>query len=169
MSNLYYLAHLVEVKNGINRRRRRFYNLMNPGTEHIKLRDDDARAIKYREEYKLKHPDFAYDFPVHHVYPKTMHPAYSLMDAKAGYLQAQQEMKSMTAYMRRIRTELGASFIWGDSGNIIAIKHEGKTYWARSLITKRCSYNHIDLEVHAGPSDIAMLAAHYKFETTVLT
>jgi hypothetical protein len=39
----------------------------------------------------------------------------------------------MTAHMRAVRTELGARFVWGCSGNITAIVHENKRYDSKDI------------------------------------
>ncbi len=164
--SIHYLAWLVTEKNRLNRKRRRFYNLMNPGHESIKVHPADKRFTKsgfnsnhiYDSNYQKV--EFQEEFSWFCV-DRPMHKAYSKMEAEAGYKQAQSEMKAMTKHMRKVRTELGARFRWGDSGNIQAIEFEGKTYHARALVTKRCKVNNIDLEVYAGHNEIEQLAMHY--------
>ena len=90
MYSLHYLAYLVQTKNDLNRRRRRFYALMNPGSELLKLHASDKRADG-KQAWK------AYDGDHFNYYvKKPMHPAYSESDARNGYLKAQSDMKAMT-------------------------------------------------------------------------
>lgn len=135
-----YLCHLVQVKNDINRRRRRFYALLNPGTKSYKLAADDQTRIKMQAKMeKANKLEWTHLWQWVSV-PRPSHPAYSRMDAHKGYYQAQREMKSMTSYMRRIRTELGARFIWNDGGLITHVKFEGKTYDAKAILAMANQY-----------------------------
>jgi hypothetical protein len=107
---LYYLAHLVSTKNNINRRRRRFWHLM-PKTKWI---GQDANKQWMTVTYASPRP-------------------YAEGEAALGYANAKAEMKAMTPHMCEVRKEIGARTIWDSSGNIWAIKHEGKTYRAAEI------------------------------------
>ncbi|CAM6003868.1 unnamed protein product [Sphagnum balticum] len=89
------LAHLVQTKNDLNRKRRRFYALLYP---------------RHKRELMSGH-----------YIREDMHFAYSKMEAAAGYRKAKEDMKAMTAEMKEARKELNAKFIWSDHGAISAI------------------------------------------------
>lgn len=170
MYSLHYLAFLVMKKNDLNRKRRRFYALKNPGRTAFKLHPADER-FKLHENWKSfekfddNYQKVIYKEPfVWHSVDKPTHPSYSKVDAERGYRKAQAEMKAMTAHMRAVRKELDAYFIWGSGGQINAIVHDGKTYW-------QCWANVDSDEPIDGwrpqfklRSDIADLAEHHKAE-----
>lgn len=134
--SLYYLAHLVCIKNELNRKRRRFYTLMSEPRWRTRGKGPDREA-----------------------YQEKRHPAYTKERAKLGYEMAKLQMKAMTRLIREVRLNLGARLMWGDSGNIQAIKHEGKTYNARAPIRHEMGFM-----VYTGPNEIAALAEHHKVE-----
>ena len=101
---LCYLAVLAQKKNDINRRRRRFYSLIERKTKYL---GRDARG----EPMIAKHP---------------RHKSYTKRAAIKGYRQAQADMKAMTKEMREVRKLAGARLHWGDSGNIQAIVVNGE-------------------------------------------
>ena len=122
MYSLYYLAYLVQTKNDLNRKRRRFHALMNPGTELFKLHPHDKR-VGSKAAWKAYDGDwYCYS------QKKQMHPAYSHIEAHQGYLNAQKEMRAMTKHMRAVCKDLGAKLMWGSGGQIYGIKHENKVY-----------------------------------------
>jgi hypothetical protein len=108
MNGLYYLAHLVRLKNNLNRERRRFYKMMNPKFKLIPRASGIYWCLAYIK------------VPIKRTVP--------LRFSKAGYNNARREMKAMTAHMRQVREEIGARFAWGDSGNIQAIILENVWY-----------------------------------------
>ena len=99
---LQHLAHLVQVKNELNRKRRRFYCINN----NFKRIDVSVTTTpSYRWEYKyVKHKAFTRTF------------------AKKQYKLAQKQMKEMTAKMKELKKHCGAKLVWGGSGNIKAIR-----------------------------------------------
>lgn len=107
-----YLCHLVQTKNDLNRRRRRFCALMSTGTERFALHEGDPR-VKAGKTYKAYNADHHWFFM-----PKPMHVAYSKKECERGYRQAQLDMKAMTPEMRRARKEINARFRWSDHGAI---------------------------------------------------
>lgn len=100
------LAHLIQVKNELNRKRRRFYCIAN---NRVLVDYDDHHHMSYKWKY-VKHKSFTKKF------------------ANTQYRLIQQQMKSMTPEMRELRKQCGASIIWGCSGNIQGIKISDKRY-----------------------------------------
>lgn len=129
MNGLFYLGHLVYLKNQLNRRRRRFYSLMNPEPIRIPIEPKNVKHFKNAHSYT----NYQGKKLAMLVMQKPMHPLYSIVDATAGYEKAKLDMKSMTAHMRQIRTEIGANLIWGDSGNIQAIELDNKRYGPKEI------------------------------------
>jgi hypothetical protein len=120
MNGLYYLAHLVGLKNNLNRERRRFYSLLNPRARWFKVTQSDPTF-----DHSLAHgSDHYYRLVESACRLRT----FSKRAATKGYKNAQREMKEMTAHMRKVREEIGAQFVWGDSGNIQAIILDNKWY-----------------------------------------
>lgn len=110
-----YLMHLVQTKNDLNRRRRRFYHIMRGRVEHVKLDKEDRR-------YNPK-KDYGYGMWYS---TKHSHPAYSHIEGKRGYEKAKRDMKAMTKHMREVRTALGVKFNWDSRGAIHSVRYEGK-------------------------------------------
>jgi hypothetical protein len=106
---LQHLAHLVQVKNDLNRKRRRFYYIANP-RDHIKL------------EYTSSGPCYRHT-------KGQVHYAYSKMEAIEGYENAKREMKAMTPLMREVRLSTGARLCWTDGGSICAIECGDEKYY----------------------------------------
>jgi len=104
MNGLFYLGHLVYTKNEINRRRFRFY-----------------AAWKGRSAYV--DGKYSHRFPTH----------LNQLEGELGYKKAQMDMKAMTPNMRQQRKDLNARFVWGDSGNILAIELDGKRYNSKEI------------------------------------
>lgn len=154
MADLYYLAHLVMVKNDLNRKRRRFYALMNPGRESVLVHPADEKHYDPKWDFQNRGYSFTH-------LPKPMHKAYSKMEAERGYRKAQRDMKAMTKHMRQVREELGAQFVWGSGGQIMGIKHEGKAYWD-------CWAFNIEANRFTRQTGLRTLADHYRFEQKVL-
>jgi len=102
------LAHLVQIKNELNRKRRRFYYIANP-----------------RNHTKLQH---ASSGPWYKHAKAQIHYAYSKMEAIAGYENAKRKMKAMTPLMREVRLSTGARLCWTDGGSICAIDCGDKRY-----------------------------------------
>lgn len=125
---LFYLAHLVTVKNELNRKRRRFNKLLNPGYEHFRLHEADPRFKKEWATATAPHGEYYVRPYTFHTVPKPMHPAYSRKEAEQGYLKAAQDRRAMTRHMRDVCKFLSAKFTWDRSGYITQIKHEGNTY-----------------------------------------
>ena len=96
------LCHLVQVKNDLNRKRRRFYEIAHPRSTRL-----PGRGPRY--EYK--------DGQIHF--------AYSKMEAIKGYEQTKLQMKAMTAEMRTLRKDIGAELRWTDGGAISHIFYQG--------------------------------------------
>lgn len=94
------LIHLAHTKNELNRRRRRFYNLMDFG------HDNYMRLARGQKGLGLC--------------------IVSQKEAIKGYEKAKQDMKDLTSDMRQIRQLLGAKIIWGWSGNITHILYQEK-------------------------------------------
>lgn len=110
MNGLFYLAHLVQTKNDLNRKRRRFWNLAFNTHRYYQQRYVDGSRGNFRcVEVKL---------------PK----AFTKATAQQGYILAKMEMKAMTALMRKTRKEFDARFEWSDHGAIRAIHLCGKRY-----------------------------------------
>ena len=96
LQRLIYLCHL---KNELNRKRRRFYYIWSYLAGHSYQAD------------KTKHRS---------------HKSFTIKSARAGYVKARENMKAMTAEMRRMRVEVGARFVWNDGGLISAIEFDGR-------------------------------------------
>ena len=112
MNGLYYLAHLVQTKNDLNRRRRRFYAIAN-GLMHRAWRGrscPDSSGVHYKP-----------------------HKSFPRKYAQAMYKQTKEEMKAMTAHMRATRTEIKAEFEWTNHGAIHSIKLDNKRYLAKEI------------------------------------
>lgn len=110
---LQYLCHLVQVKNEINRKRRRAYNWA--FTTH-----------RYYTKYK---PDDAYGYPIRVSSRRVevkLPKAFTREDMRRAYENAKVEMKAMTMEMSKVRKDAGARLIWGDSHNIQAIQYGGR-------------------------------------------
>ncbi len=115
---LFYLAHLVQVKNNLNRERRRFAEIINPSRRCYL----NGKRVPTFEMWRNNA-----------VCVRAIHKGFSKRAAQRGYKNAQKEMKAMTAHMREVRTELGARFMWGWSSNIQAIILENKRYNAKDI------------------------------------
>ncbi len=100
--NIQRLIYLCQIKNDLNRKRRRFYYYMS----HYDRRVWNSDTNEY----------ISIEAPVKHI---------TLWHAKRGYRKAQRDMKAMTKEMRAMRLDMGARIIWGESGNIIAIEYQG--------------------------------------------
>ena len=110
---LQYLCHMVQVKNEINRKRRRAWNWA--FTTH-RWYNDYAQNLEYgyltrtssrRVEVKL---------------PK----AFTRAEMKMAYEKAKEEMKAMTKEMSKVRKDAGARLIWGTNGNIQGVMYGNK-------------------------------------------
>jgi hypothetical protein len=104
MSGLYYLAYLVQTKNDLNRKRRRFYVLK-------------QRKCSWAYNNSRKKP----------------HKSFPFWYAEKMYTQSQDEMKAMTPEMRRVRVEIRAKFVWGSGGEIQYIKLDNKCYYPNDI------------------------------------
>lgn len=100
MEQIQRLIYLCHKKNELNRKRRRFYYWMNFGRRNVMRL---ARGEKGLGKCHI-----------------------SATKASKGYYDAQQEMKSMTHTMRKMRVEMGVKFIWNDGGLIEAIELSNK-------------------------------------------
>jgi hypothetical protein len=107
-AQLLHLAYLVSIKNTLNRKRRRFYRLINPQTTGKYGWDDKKKMNVYFRERVPK------------IYTKAF--------VTHMYRNAQKEMRAVTPLMRQVRKEAGAKIMWGSSGNIIGIKTSEKKY-----------------------------------------
>ena len=107
MNGLFYLAHLVQTKNNLNRKRRRFWNL---AFTRQRFSTFSASWI----EVKL---------------PK----AFTYKMAEQGYKLAKVEMKDMTKHMRATREEIDARFEWTCGSAISAILLDGKRYSEKEI------------------------------------
>lgn len=99
--NLYELIVMVQKKNDLNRKRRRFYYIWSAlaGNQY------------YKREFGAKRPK---------------HKSFTMRSARDGYDQARLDMKAMTAEMRAARKELNVVFDWSDHGSIKAIYINGE-------------------------------------------
>jgi len=116
MNGLFYLAHLVQTKNDLNRKRRRFWNLAFVKRRfywEVPRTSNSGSRIACKE-VKL---------------PK----AYTYESAKQGYKQAKLEMKEMTQQMREVRKEIGARFHWDANGAINSIELDNKRYYKQEI------------------------------------
>jgi hypothetical protein len=127
--NMGYMFHLVQTKNDLNRKRRRFHAIMRGIHHYIQLHERDRRAEKVKDHGWGKYITLV-----------TMHPAYSKMQAKRGYERTKQEMKSMTEHMREVRKCLKAKYIWDDRGAIHSVVVEGKRYYEKDIKRLALSY-----------------------------
>ena len=142
-----YLCHLVQTKNDLNRKRRRFYNLINPGHKSYKLAADDrTRLKKLKQAEKKGIAEWSHTYDWLRV-PNSIPCAYTKAYVQSAYKKAQREMKAMTPEMRRVRKVIGARFRWGDSGNIQSVECGEQTFY---------------------PKDIARLAELYKADAILL-
>ena len=94
-SSLQYLIYLCQIKNDLNRKRRRFYYYMN------------VQEPTWNKDFQRY--ERAFEAPKH----------ISYEEAKIGYKLAQTQMRAMTYEMRQIRLANNFRFIWNDSGSII--------------------------------------------------
>lgn len=95
-----HLLALCHQKNELNRRRRRFYNLMSFGYRNA------TRLARGEKGLGVCHIDSP--------------------SARKGYEQAKADMKAMTANMRSIRETMRAKFVWSDHGAISACIVDGR-------------------------------------------
>lgn len=117
-NSLQYLIYLCQVKNDLNRKRRRFYYYMN------------VQEPIWNKDFQRWERTF--EAPKH----------ISYEEAKRGYKLAQTQMKAMTSEMRQIRLVNGVKFIWtnhGAIGHIALSNGEG--------IDQRFFKNYYDYEV----------------------
>lgn len=88
------LLYLCQIKNDLNRKRRRFYYIWS-----------DLAGLAYRPKPGVR-----------------KHKSFTVESARIGYIKAQTAMKSMTRDMRKMRVDCGVRFIWNDGGLISAIE-----------------------------------------------
>lgn len=136
-SGLHYVAHLVQTKNDLNRKRRRFYSLMNPKKKHYKLASDDKTfQARCEEWFKLnpgrEMPHYEANF-LAHLYVQKFHPSFPESYARQMYCRTQCEMKAMTREMRRARKEAGVAYVWSDHGAIHAIRMGRRYIYAEEI------------------------------------
>lgn len=113
-TNIQRLIYLCQVKNDLNRKRRRFYYYMNK--PHMKRKCDGSKDKCLAVINKTGYPCRGY-----HYHPSgEKHIPVDM--AMWGYHQAQKQMKAMTREMRSLRLELGATLIWSDWGAVAAVK-----------------------------------------------
>ena len=136
MYSIQYLCNLVEQKNELNRKRRRFWHLKRLETERIRV-EKDSETYKSLRRLGAKmidawsQTDFSNE--VIAFVAKPLHPAFSLKYAEDMYWKTCARMRRMTKHMRKVRTELSARFTWSDSWSILEVKHEGRTYKAADI------------------------------------
>lgn len=126
--SLYYLGYLVHVKNELNRKRRRFYNIANERKTIYKKRTAGTPNHYTMEFVKTVH---------------VKHKSYTKAHAQAMYKQTKEEMKAMTAEMRRVRKLLGADLIWTNHGAIDRIEI-GKQIFNKEAIERLAQCHHAD-------------------------
>ena len=97
------LIYLCHVKNELNRKRRRFYNVMSGNIGKLTPCPPTNFALYWRER-------------------KTNH--ISKAEATEGYEIAKRDMKAMTYEMRQLRIALNVYIAWGTGGQITAV-HNG--------------------------------------------
>ena len=105
------LVYMVELKNDINRKRRRFYYW---GGD----RKRSARSTITNKWYVYQ--------------PKSLN-HIGKTSAWKGYMAAQTEGKKFMPQLRAACKELGVKLRWGDSGNIQAIYYNGETIEAHKF------------------------------------
>ena len=130
MMNFLYLMHLVQTKNDLNRKRRRFYSIMSGNKCYIRLHEKDKRYEKSRDWANYGHHIVVVDF----------HPAFSKVDAKRGYEQAKKDMKAMTKHMKEVRKALGAKYFWDWRGAIAGVRYEGNYYNEKQIAVYAMKY-----------------------------
>jgi hypothetical protein len=121
MYNLNYLAYLVYMKNEVNKRRRRFRALGNPGYKCFVSQDNTV-----------------------HWFKNQMHPAYSVMDCKRGYEKAKRDMKALSPEIRRVCKALGAKLTWDAGHYIWSIRVSDEQVYYRPQIENMAVDHHID-------------------------
>lgn len=109
-SDIQRLLYLCQVKNDLNRKRRRFYHYMN----------HDVHFGSVNGEYKY----YTGDAPEKHI---------TRWHARRGYRKAQRDMKSMTKEMRQMRLDMGVRLIWTDHGAIGAVEFQGARIEAKDF------------------------------------
>lgn len=97
------LIYLCHKKNELNRKRRRFYNVMS-GNIGVLTPCPSERFAAYWRKRETNH--------------------ISKAEAKAGYEKAKRDMKAMTPEMRQLRIDLDVQIIWGTGGQIVSV-HRG--------------------------------------------
>jgi hypothetical protein len=120
--NLGYMMHLIQTKNDLNRKRRRFYAIMHGRKEYIRLHEQDKR---YRKE-----KDYCNGHIITVVH---FHPAYSKVEGKRGYQQTKEAMKAMTKHMKEVRIALRAKYHWDCRGAIHSVSYEGVRYHEKDI------------------------------------
>lgn len=93
-NSLQYLIYLCQVKNDLNRKRRRFYYYMS------------VQEPVWNKDFQRWERTF--EAPKH----------ISYEEAKLGYKLAKTQMKAMTYEMRQLRLSNGVKFMWNSSGAI---------------------------------------------------
>lgn len=117
--NFLYLMYLVQTKNELNLKRRRFLKIFNGNRTQIRLHESDKQ---YDEALGIK-SWFGYRITV-----ETRHFAYSKLDGKRGYEKAKRDMKAMTKHMKEVCKVVGAKYIWDSNGSIHYVQYEGQRY-----------------------------------------
>jgi len=108
-----YVCYLVHKKNELNRKRRRFYSIINPRKRYVREPPSIHFAYGVCVEVKTKRKRRV---PITKAYAKKM------------YRATQREMKAMTAEMRRARKEINARYVWSDHGAIKWIETDEQNY-----------------------------------------
>lgn len=116
------MMHLIQTKNDLNRKRRRFYSIMSGRRDYVRIHPEDK---KYKKE---KDYGWGHMMTVIH-----SHPAYSKSDGKRGYEKTKQEMKAMTKLMREVRKELEAQYHWDNRGAIHSVSYRGVRYYEQDI------------------------------------
>lgn len=122
LDSLQRLIYLCQIKNDLNRKRRRFYYYLRAGLER--------RRVGFENRPVKKHIDVAF--------------------ATKGYRQAQKDMKAMTQEMRKMRIDCGVRFIWNDGGLIEAIQTGGGKRLSQKMFKKYYEAEIFEMELFGG-------------------
>jgi hypothetical protein len=108
-----YVCWLVHKKNELNRKRRRFYHILNSRQKYVEGYDGVLRPV-WKKRRRV---------PITKAYARKM------------YKVTKEEMKAMTAEMRKARKEINAQYIWSSWGAIKRVE-VGDEVYAPDLIAR---------------------------------
>jgi hypothetical protein len=125
-----YLCYLVQKKNDLNRKRRRYYYAINPGLRKQYI--PNAR-VENTGDFELNSSEcnvFVY------VPRRRKRGSVTKRQAKKLYKQTQKEMKSMTPEMRKVRKEINARLVWSAHGAIKGIYVGDNEYYDYAVVAR---------------------------------